>query len=187
MFRNSFLWKKISSSELNLPPAAPLPGSTIDVPYVFLADGAFALTTHIMKPYPGDHNAGSPKRIFNNNISSSRVVVENTFGILAAKFRIFRRPLLLDPQKTSLLTMTCVLLHNFLRKSESSRKIYTPPGSIDIYDDSGQMIQTGTWRTETAEFQETIAIRPLPNIPRRSALNAKQIREEFTTYFSRLN
>lgn len=183
VFRNSLLWHKICSDDLNLPPPTPLPDSTKDVPYVFLGDGAFALSTHIMKPYPGNHNIESPKRVFNNRLSSARVVVENTFGILASKFRIFRKPILLNPEKTSVLTMTCILLHNFLRKSVTSKKIYMSLGATDIYDQNGELIQFGSWRNEIEEFQGSCAIRSLSHIPRRPTLNAKQIREEFTTYF----
>lgn len=180
VFRNSQLWQRICSNDLNFPMPRPLPGRTRDVPYVFLGDGAFALTTHMMKPYPGSHNERTPKRIFNKKLSSSRVVVENVFGILASKFRIFRKPILLDPEKTTIVTMTCVLLHNFLRKSSTSSTIYTPPGLVDVYDSNDELVVLGSWRNEN---EDTSAIRPLQRIPRRPAQDANQIREEFTSYF----
>ena len=136
-----------------------------------------------MKPYPGGHNAGTPKRVFNNTLSSARVIVENTLGILASRFRIFRRPILLNEEKTCVLTMICLLLHNFLRKSVTSRRMYTPPGSMDVHDQNGELIQPGTWRNKIEECQESCAIRSLPLVARKPPGNAKQIREEFTTYF----
>lgn len=180
VFRNSQLWRRICSDNLSFPTPRPLPGSTREVPYVFLGDGAFALTTYVMKPYPGNHNEGSPKRIFNKKLSSSRVVVENAFGILASKFRIFRKPILLDPEKTTVITMTCVLLHNFLRKSSTSSAIYTPPGTIDVYNSNDELVMPGSWRNEIGD---TSAIRSLQPIARRPTLDAREIREEFTTYF----
>lgn len=180
VFRNSLLWKKICLNTLNLPTPHPLPGSYKDVPYVFLGDGAFALSTHVMKPYPGNHDSGSPKRIFNQNLSRSRVVVENTFGILVTKFRIFKKPIPFNPEKVSLITMTCILLHNFLRKSATSSHIYTPPGNIDIYDENSVLIAPGSWRNE---IETTCVVRNIPITARRSALNAHEIREEFTKYF----
>ena len=114
VFRNSSLWKKICRNELNLPTPRPLPNSDQNIPYVFLGDGAFALTEHVMKPYPGNHDWGSPKRKFNQRLSSCRVVVENTFGILVSRFRIFKKPIQLNPEKVTLLTLTCILLHNFM-------------------------------------------------------------------------
>lgn len=180
VFRNSQLWQRIFSNNLNFPMPRPLPGGTTDVPYVFLGDGAFALTTHVMKPYPGSHNEGTPKRIFNKKLSSSRVVVENAFGILASRFRIFRKPILLNPEKTTIITMTCVLLHNFLRNSSTSSAIYTPPGTIDVYNINDQLVVPGSWRNE---IEDMCAIRPLRQIPRRPAQDVNQIREEFTSYF----
>ncbi|KAF9405809.1 hypothetical protein HW555_013591 [Spodoptera exigua] len=103
-----------------------LPNSNTSLPYVFLADAAFALSTHIMKPFPGHHALGTPERLFNQKLSSSRVAVENTFGIMSSVFRIFKKPIPLNITKASLITMTCVLLHNFLRKSKTSQHLYSP-------------------------------------------------------------
>ncbi|RVE47831.1 hypothetical protein evm_007586 [Chilo suppressalis] len=183
VFTNSILWNKICTNSLNLPPPQPLPGSNIDVPYVFLGDGAFALSEHLMKPYPGQHNIGSAERKFNTRLSSGRVVVENTFGILAARFRVFRKPIPLQPEKASLITYTCILLHNFLRRSSTSSQIYTPPGSIDLYDDDGVLIQPGSWRTNQ---DNNSAFRNLRTVPRRPANNAVEIRKEFTKYLSNI-
>lgn len=180
VLRNSLLWQKMCSNQLNLPEPSPLPGSNIEAPFVFLADGAFALSTHILKPYPGTHELGSPKRMFNQKLSSTRVVVENVFGILASVFRIFRKPIALEVNKVSLITLTCVLLHNFLRRSKTSTKIYTPTGIVDILDDDGSTIQPGSWRQEV---NGTCALRPLQNVPRRPTLLAIEVREKFKSYF----
>ncbi|CAK1584748.1 unnamed protein product [Parnassius mnemosyne] len=184
VFRNSLLWQKICTNALNIPEPNPLPGSNVDVPYVFLGDGAFALTDHVMKPYPGNHEYGSPKRIFNQALSRARVVVENTFGILVTKFRVFKKPFQLCPEKVSLITMTCILLHNYLRKSNTSLPIYTPPGTIDIYDNNDILTHPGTWRQE---LESNSAVRDLLHVPRRPASNAREIREEFTNYFFALS
>lgn len=180
VFRNTLLWQKLSSNDLNLPTPSPLPGSDKNMPYVFIADGAFALDTHIMKPYPGNHTTGSEKRIFNQRLSSARVVVENVFGILSSRFRIFRKPILLDPNKASVVTMSCILLHNFLRRSETSSTIYTPASTVDIFDDNGTLIQLGSWRNDVSSNG---ALQRMDPIPRRATLNVTQIREEFTSYF----
>lgn len=180
VFRNSILWQDICSNNLNLPTPCPLPGSTVDVPYVFLGDGAFALSTHVMKPYPGNHEPGSPQRIFNEKLGRSRVLVENTFGILAAKFRVFKKPIALNAQKATLITMACILLHNFLKNSETSQNLYIPPGTVDTSDDNDVLIQPGSWRQNV---QNSGAFQPLQQTPRRPTMNATQIRETFTSYF----
>lgn len=181
VLKNSSLWQKIASNGLNLPKPSPLSGTDhVEIPYVFLTDGAFALHNNIMKPYPGNHDINSPKRIFNMRLSKSRVVVENVFGILASRFRIFRKPIDLDIHNIPIITMTCLLLHNFLRKSNKSSLIYMPPGTVDMYDDNGVLIQPGSWR---ADFDNNCALRDITQVPRRSPLSAVQIRDYFTNYF----
>ncbi|CAH0730232.1 unnamed protein product, partial [Brenthis ino] len=133
-----------------------------------------------MKPYPGIHNIGNPKRIFNEKLSRSRVIVENTFGVLCTKFRVFRKPFALCPEKVTLITLTCILLHNYLRKSKTSSQVYTPPGTMDIYDNNNMLVQSGSWRNE---IDENGALRNLPRVARLSALGAIEVREEFTKYF----
>lgn len=180
IFRNTVLWDKICNNSLNLPAPQPLPGSVVDIPYVFLGDGAFALGMNIMKPYPGNHDINSPERKFNKKLSSARVIVENTFGILSSKFRVFKSPIELSPEKASVVTMTCILLHNYLKRSNTSSRIYCQPGTIDVYDDNGNMNQPGSWRQEITSNN---AIQNLPQVARRPAANAAQVREEFKKYF----
>lgn len=181
IFRETVLWNKITTETLNFPDPHPLPGSDVNVPYVLLADSAFALHKNVMKPYPGMHNIGNPKRIFNEKLSGSRVIVENTFGVLCSKFRIFGKPFALCPEKVTLITLTCILLHNYLKKSKTSSQVYTPPGTIDVYDNN-ELVQSRSWRNE---INGNCALRNLPRVARRSALDAKEIREEFTKYFCR--
>lgn len=171
------MWKKICDGALNnLPPSCPLPGSNTNMPYVFLGDGAFALSTHIMKPFPGHHRLGTPERMFNQQLSRSRAVVENTFGILSSVFRVFKRPIPLDVVKTYIITHSCLLLHNFLRKSKSSRNIYTPPGSTDSYDRNGELIHVSM----RVNHEENLL--PLQSVPRQAPINATQIRSNFMNY-----
>ncbi|XP_060846197.1 uncharacterized protein LOC132925853 [Rhopalosiphum padi] len=143
ILKNSLLWQKIDSNNINLPPDTPLPGRKMNVPYVFLSDGAFALHKHIMKPFLGNHNIGTAKRTFNQKLSSTRVIVENVFGVLTSVYRIFKKPIEINIKNVPNITMTCILLHNFLRKSESSRNIYTPPGTFDYIMDGNLLMALG--------------------------------------------
>lgn len=179
VFNQSVLSQKLLSNSLNLPLPSPLPGSDNDMPYVFLADGAFALSAHIMKPFPGHYALGSPERIFNQELSRSRVKVENTFGILSAKFRIFQKHIPLEPTKASAVSMACLYLHNFLRNSKSSRDNYTPPDSFDTYV-NGELVRPGSWRNNRDN-----AFLPLLTLPRRAPRIATDIRLDFVNYFYR--
>lgn len=153
------------------------------MPYVFLGDGAFALSKHVMKPFPGNHIMGSLQRTFNMRLSSTRVIVENVFGVLTTVFRIFKKPMEIRKYKAKLITMTCILLHNFLRNSRTSSDIYTPPGTFDTVVD-GEIINEGSWRRNVSTNQ---AIRPIPTVGRRASQSAIEIRNEFASFFLRQN
>ena len=56
---------------------------------VFLADDAFPLRTNILKPYTRATALNKTQPVFNYRLSIGRRVVENSFGIFAARFRIF--------------------------------------------------------------------------------------------------
>ena len=88
------------------------------------------------------HNRGS--RI-NYRLSRARRVIENTFGILASRWRLFRQPIIAQPHKVEVYTKAAVALHNYLQTTESS--IYCPPGFVDGEDGSRNIVE-GTWREE---------------------------------------
>lgn len=176
VFKNTTFYEKLTIDTLGIPDDTNLPGRPNKVPYVFVADDAFPLHEHIMKPYPGIRENGSKERIFNYRLSRARRVVENTFGILSAVFRILRKPLLLEPSKATIVIQCCIYLHNFLRKNSSTN--YMPQGSMDEETDEGT-IRLGNWR----ESGKTTSFLPLNRIGRKSSQNAKTVREEFADYF----
>ncbi|XP_029340906.1 uncharacterized protein LOC103308147 [Acyrthosiphon pisum] len=93
VFKYTSFSKKLEKNELGLPECEALPGRMMKLPCVLVADDAFALSENIMKPYATDLNKGSPKRVFNYRLSRARRIIENTFGLLSAVFRIFRKPI----------------------------------------------------------------------------------------------
>lgn len=179
VFKNTTLYNKIKSRSLSLPKDEKLPGRQKPMPYVFLGDDAFALSKRLMKPFPGSHEHGSKQRIFNYRLSRARRVVENTIGIMASVFRVLRKPILLQPDKVALVTMTCVVLHNFLRRSMTSRSVYTPPGTFDYEAEDGIVIE-GSWREDSSDITSLL---PLQKVPRKPGTAAKEYREEFAEYF----
>ncbi|CAH2095637.1 unnamed protein product [Euphydryas editha] len=184
IFQNCLLLQKIDTGTINLPPDAPLPGGEIDVPYVFLCDGAFAIDKHIMKPFPGNHNFNTMERTFNYKLSSSCIIVENVFGILTTVFRIFKKPIEIDIENVPTVTMTCILLHNFLINSRTSSNIYAPPGTFDSIADGVNI--DGSWR-QNQPNPDNSALRPIARVPRRSPRDIYEIRSEFAHYFHNLN
>ncbi|XP_049861889.1 uncharacterized protein LOC126355570 [Schistocerca gregaria] len=77
VFRLSTLKTATDKNSLNLPQE-----------YIIVADDTFPLYTDVMKPF-SRRNLFLEQCIFNYRLSRARRVVENTFGILAARFRIF--------------------------------------------------------------------------------------------------
>lgn len=181
VFANSSLKKMIDDLQLNIPEKTPLQGRTMDVPYVFIGDDAFPLQVNMMKPFKGEHPKGSLERIYNYRICRPRRVVENTFGILSATFRVLRKPINLHPQKAAKVTLACIDLHNFLKKSKTSRHTYCPPRMLDYENSETGEIIPGQWRN-IREGNASLA--PLRNVGRRAPEDAYSVRLEFANYFS---
>lgn len=179
VIKNTSFYKKLQEHELHLPSNKALPNTNKSLPYVFVADDAFPLEEHILKPYPGSHRKDSIERIFNYRLSRARRVVENAFGILSVVFRVLRKPMLLEPPKAAKVVLACIYLHNYLRRSRSSRNIYTRQGIFDQEID-GKIVE-GSWRQERED--NTSSFLPIQKIPRKSAGVFKDIRKQFAEYF----
>lgn len=115
VFNRCSFKEQLDMNTLNVPPPKPLPGSSEPSPYVLVADDAFALSFSLLKPYPGCHEINSPERIFNQRLSRARTRVENTFGILSARFRVLRSPIHLNESTATLVILATCYLHNFIR------------------------------------------------------------------------
>lgn len=114
VYRQSTLAQAIAKNNLNIPEDKSLPGRNKLVPHLILADAAFPLSEHILKPYPF-RDMTDEQRVFNYRLSRGRRVVENAFGILANRFRIFLTTINLNAEKVQAITLASCVLHNFLR------------------------------------------------------------------------
>ena len=103
VFASCNLGQAVNENKLNLPDARKLDVTHVTFSYVFVGNEAFPLKTSLNKPYP--RNAlDDTKRIFNYGISRARRVIENTFGICASRFRLFRRPIISTVENVVLAT-----------------------------------------------------------------------------------
>ena len=173
VFRNGQLSKALEKNTLNIPPAEILPNSTKKLPFVVVGDDAFPLKKYLMKPYP-HQGLSREKRILNYRLSRARRIVENAFGILANRFRVFMTTIHLSPDNIESLVLASYVLHNYLRTKSADR--YTPPGSFDKVNKDGTVIN-GNWREDGC----------LQSIGKQGsnfyAKNAKQVRDEYCNYF----
>lgn len=99
------------------------------------------LANRLLNPYSGD-NLPVSHRVFNYRLSRARRIVENAFGILSSRWRIFRRPIACEPKNVINIVKAACVLHNYLRRS-SYDPDYLPPGFVDSDGD----MNDANWRT----------------------------------------
>lgn len=148
-----------------------------NVSFVFIADDAFALREDFLKPFPMQ-NLTYEERIFNYRLSCARRVVENAFGILATRFRVFHTTINFAPSKVVDIVLACVVLHHFLRRK--CRMTYTNPAALDNEDTETGSVTEGEWRRDPVgdyTFQR------LKCKPRKATELTKASRIDYMKYF----
>lgn len=123
VYQRSSLCKALEANALNIPNACLLPNSARSLPYTLVADEAFPLTTYIIKPY-ARRGLTESERIYNYRLSRARRVVENAFGILAHRFRVFLSPIVMHPCKVIHIVLASVALHNYLKSTSIGSASY---------------------------------------------------------------
>lgn len=156
-------------------------GSDKEVSYYFVGDEAFQMSIHMMRPYPG-RSLNEQKRIFNYQLFRTGRTIENTFGIFAARWRIFRRPIYTDLDVVDRFVLTAMCLHNFLRTKNDEKILlqqrYCYPQFIDR--ETEEDLIEGEWRQESQD----IHIKPMGNIGGyRATREAYTMRDTLSSYF----
>lgn len=175
VINNTRFHEKLLTNSLNIPGPRPLPNSKTVLDHVFVGDEAFAMHNHIIKPYPRE-TLDKDQRIFNYRLSRARRVVENTFGILASRFRIFHTAINLKLENIDTVVLACCALHNYLRKT--SPQTYTPPMSMDRENFDECTIELG-------ERCDPDSMHDLQRVTKGKIINsAKIVRDKFKEYFN---
>ena len=107
--------------------------------------------------------------------------MENTFGILVTKWRIFRQPIIAKPDNVDLIVKAACVLHNYLRRRDgvSNDMQYIPPGDVD-QDVDGQ-VNPGAWRSE-AQGSGLVPHRG-PLASNAHSRNAAEVRKRYAELF----
>jgi len=158
--------QRFEANLMNVPDDKNLPGQNEPCPHVLVGDEAFALKPYRMRPFPYKQSrTDRSKENFNTRLCRARRVVENAFGILAQKWRIFLRPIETKVEKTILIVKTACILHNFLRTGRNDQE------DFDLH---------------ATEFEENIgrAFNNIQRNPRRATNIAFATREKFVNYFN---
>ncbi|KAB0805310.1 hypothetical protein PPYR_02280 [Photinus pyralis] len=172
VIENTTFHKKLISEKLNLPKNEK---TAEHMNFVFIADDAFALHKNLIKPYPFK-GLSKQKRIYNYRLSRARRVVENAFGIMANRFRIFHTAMNLKPEKIDNVILAACALHNFLRIHCKSK--YTGSGSLDVEDTENRALIPGEWRKDEEVLGQ------LQQSTRNSSDEAKGTRDLYCTFFN---
>lgn len=164
IFEASNMGRRFEDGIMNIPNGKALPGQNDSCPYVLIGDEGFALKPYLMRPFPYRQSRRDPqKENFNTRLCKARRVVENAFGILAQKWRIFFRPMEVSVESVILIVKTCCILHNFLRDNKMDEQY------IEFLEPSEPIM---------GAFQNII-----PNV-KRATDTAFDIRQTFVNYFN---
>lgn len=171
---NTTFYKRLLSNSLNIPLPREDGNSKNCLNYVLIGDEAFTLRPDFLKLFCQKELTPST-RIYNYRLSRARRVVENAFGILAARFRIFRRPINLQLKNIDIVVLACCALHNLLRKLNPND--YTPADSLDNEDINRNVFIPG----HRTDISNLIDLRNAN--PRNHSRSAKKVRNDFKNYF----
>ncbi|XP_064464108.1 uncharacterized protein LOC135375300 [Ornithodoros turicata] len=134
-----------------------------------------------MRPYSRRAACGYEQKAFNYRLSRARRLIENSFGILASRWRILRRPFKAKPENVESIIKACVVLHNFvLKTSPASSMLYNPPGYTD-YEDSMGNVREGAWRRDGSQL---VSLHDLGGVGCHSKRTAAEVRDRLALYFS---
>jgi hypothetical protein len=178
VYGKSSLAEALHNNSLNIPTDRPLPGRNKPQPFVIIADEAFPLKANIMKPYSGRNAVSKERRIYNYRTSRARRIVENAFGILSNRFRIFLSPINLRPETVQLIVLASCALHNFLRDQVSAN---SDEDLVDTEDVATGVTVPGSWRQLVCNGSWS---RLAADNSRRSTEYASEVREEFCAFFN---
>ena len=158
VFKKSNIGRKLESNQLGIPGSKPLPNDENGkcMPFVIVGDEAFALSEHVLRPYP-NRNLSVQQRIYNYRLTRARRMVECAFGILANKWRIFHRPLDVTPQICDSIVKACCILYNFVRRND------------------GFQLEDTLYESNFESIEATGA---------RGNIEGKHVRDYFTKYFT---
>ena len=121
-----------------------------------------------MKPF-GQGQLNIERKIYNYRLSRARRVIENVFGILANRFRVFHTSINLKLERIDKVVMACCTLHNFLCRKRQQHYIFS--GSVDQ-----ENIEDGTLPNTLTDLEIGHS--------RNSRQNAKDVRDLYVDYFS---
>ena len=165
--------------KMNLPSAEDLAGFPRNPLNYFLAgDEIFPLKAWLLRRHPG--NLTNSQKVFNYRLSKSRHTIENTFGILASRWRIFRRPIKAKVENAQRNSLAAIGLHNYLQQTYNA---YCCPTGFIYSENSNDSIKEGFWR-DNIRSEGVAGLQEIENVRgSRYQQNALEQRKVLKDYF----
>ena len=110
VFANSSVYHKANQKEILNTNRVRIRG--IDIYPFIVADSAYPLKSWLMKPFPYNSTMSSEKKKFNYILSRGRIVTENAFGRLKARWRRLMKRNDMDVSRVPPVVLACCILHN---------------------------------------------------------------------------
>ena len=107
---NSLLYSKANAGEILQGNSVTIMGRQI--PTFLVGDSAYPLSTWLMKPFPYNTALSNAQKNFNYRLSRARIVSENAFGRLKARWRRLLKQNDMSISNVPNVIMACCILHN---------------------------------------------------------------------------
>ena len=155
---NSRMGRKFEQSRFNIPPPEALHVLDGAVPFFLVGDELFRPKEWRMRSFAGKQLINEMRKAFNYKLSGARAIIENTFGILVLRWRIFQKPMEEKPELIEKNVLAAMGLHNYLKQTNDAH--YTPAGFADSEDKSAAIIEAQWRRLIDSNLQ---SVRPIRN------------------------
>ncbi|XP_071576421.1 uncharacterized protein [Temnothorax nylanderi] len=169
VFNASEIGKRLQNGTLSIPPPRPVQRGGQALPFILVGDEAFPLTQYMLRPYPRSGRLDRRKNVFNYRLSRARRIIENVFGILSARMRIFRKPLIASISTATRIIKATTCLHNFII-SEELNQPHTQRRYMTLNAHEREL--RGTGLEDTGTFDRS-----------RPTKSSAQIRDDFAAFF----
>ena len=137
VLKNSNMGKMFDRNQMGIPDSQLIEGTNYELSYFLVGDEIFPLQNWLRRPYSGKALINDQRKIFNYRLSRARRIIENTFGILVSRWRVFQTPINATLEKVEKIILADVALHNYLRQTDNAN--YTSVGFVD---------REGQWRSK---------------------------------------
>lgn len=112
--------------------------------FIFLPHIRYFLSRHGWWDYFSEKSLiNEMRKTFSYRLSRVRRIIENTFGILVTRWRIFQKPFELRPENVEELVLVVITLHSYSGRTDNGSD--NPSGFIDSKIGDSEIIP-GQWR-----------------------------------------